>query len=308
VEYLGHIVSKSGVAVDPKKTQEMLEWPSPKDVKALRGFLGLTGYYRRFVKGYGLLAKPLTDLTKKNAFFWTDAAQSAFDKLKVLMADLPTLAVPDFTQEFTIKTDASQFGIGVVLSQQGRPIAFLCQALAPRSQMKAAYERELMAIVFAVQKWRHYLLGRHFKILTDHRSLKFLTKQRLWGDDQIKWTSKLIGLDFEIRYQPGFENKATDALSRQMIHYALLVVHADIWKTIEDETLHDKDLQHIISAIQQGSSNFPGYSFSKGRLFFQGTKLKYNTSFHPQTDGQTEVANRCLETYLSCFVSGCPKK
>jgi len=115
------------------------------------------------------------------------------------MTDLPTLAVPDFTQE-TIETDTSQFGIGAVLSQQGCPIAFLSQAFALRSQMKATHERELMTIVFAVQRWRHYLLGHHFKILTDHWSIEFLTKQRLWGDDHIKWTSKLIGLDFEIQY------------------------------------------------------------------------------------------------------------
>ncbi|XP_057744668.1 uncharacterized protein LOC130962477 [Arachis stenosperma] len=238
VEYSSHIVSAQGVSADPNKTTAMLEWSVPTDQRALRGFLGIIGYYRRFVQGYGMIAKPLMELTKRNAFEWNDKAQEAFERLKRLMADPPTLAIPDFNQD--------------LLSQQGRPIAFLSQALSPRARQKSAYERELIAIVFVVQKWRHYLLGRHFIVLTDQRSLKFLTDQRLMDPAYLKWTTKLLGLDFEVRYRPGLENKAVDALSQQMMVRTISVVHMNLWEMVEEEMAHDQELQKIVAALQQG--------------------------------------------------------
>lgn len=154
--------------------------------------MGLTGYYRRFVKDYSKIARPLTQLLKKDGFHWNQEAQSSFEKLKKFMAELPILTVPDFSKVFTIETDASNKGLGAVLLQEGRPVAFHSQNLSDRAQSKLVYERELMAIVTAVQKWRHYLLGRHFIILTDQKSLKLLVDQRLLNEEQFKWTSKLI--------------------------------------------------------------------------------------------------------------------
>ena len=134
VEYLGHKVSGAGVALDAGKVQAVLDWPKPTNVKQLKGFLRLTGYYRRFIKAYATLAGPLTDLLKKEALCWTDAIEKAFIKLKQAITSAPVLALPNFTQPFVLETDASGIGIGVLLSQNGHPIAYFSKKLVPRMQ------------------------------------------------------------------------------------------------------------------------------------------------------------------------------
>lgn len=270
LEYLGHIISGEGVAADPKKIAIMMEWPIPKNLKALRGFLGLTGYYRRFVQDYGKIATPLTQLLKKDNFHWNHEAQISFEHLKRKMAELPILTIPDFSKDFTIETDASNKGLGAVLLQEGRPVAFYSQTLSERAQAKFVYERELMAIVIAVQKWRHYLMGRHFIILTDQKSLKFLSDQRVLGEEQFKWTSKLMGLNFEIQYQPGHENRVADALSRRMTYAALSIVQFDELEEWETEVQNDPKLLGLIQDLMQDINSHPGYTFKDRKLFFKG--------------------------------------
>lgn len=184
----------NGVSTYLKTLMAVKDWPIPTNVKKLRGFMGLTGYYRRFVKGYRTISKPLTELLKKDAFVWNPQAKAAFDKLKEAMISAPTLALPDFEKPFVLETDARFTGISAVLMHDNHPIAFVSKALANKHLSLSAYDKELMFIVHAVERWRHYLIGRHFTIKTDHQSLKYLIKQRLHNDIHFCWLSKLWGM------------------------------------------------------------------------------------------------------------------
>jgi hypothetical protein len=197
IEYLGHIISDKGVATDPQKTAAMLNWPVPTTPTELRGFLGLTGYYRKFVKNYGIMAKPLTSLLQHKTFSWTTDAQSSFDQLKQAMSTTPVLALPDFSEVFEIETDACDTGIGAVLSQKGHPIAFYSKALSVATRKLSIYEKEFLAVLMAVDRWRCYLQRGLFIIRTDHKSLCYLQDQTLSTEMQRKAMTKLAGLTFK---------------------------------------------------------------------------------------------------------------
>lgn len=186
VEYLGHIVSAQGVVVDPNKIECISNWHKPKTLKGLRGFLGLAGYYRKFVKNFGIIARPLTNMLKTGGFEWSPDSEVAFEALKQALITTPILALPDFTKEFVVECDASGIGIGAVLSQGGHPIAFLSKTLAPKHQALSVYDKEMLAVVFAVQHWRPYLLGHHFQILTNHKTIEYFLGQRITTPTQQK--------------------------------------------------------------------------------------------------------------------------
>lgn len=192
----------------------MVDWPIPTSTTNLRGFLGLTGFYRKFIKGYASIAAPITALLRKDQFIWSPEATSAFDHLKTQMTRAPVLSTPDFNIPFVLETDASAVAIRAVLIQQQHPIAYYSKVLCPRLRRASAYVRELHAITFAVRKWRHYLLGTSFTILTDHKSLKDLMSQVIQTPKQQTYLVKLLGYDYEIRYKPGVSNVVADALSR----------------------------------------------------------------------------------------------
>lgn len=154
--------------------------------------MGLAGYYRRFIKNFGTICRPLTALLQKETkFLWTPEAADAFAVLKKAMSSPPTLGLPNFADKFIIETDTSSTGMGAVLVQQGRPLAFASKALGARQQSSFAYERELMAMIFAIQQWRSYLVGRTFVIRMDHLPLKHLLEQRSISPEQLKWVNKL---------------------------------------------------------------------------------------------------------------------
>lgn len=193
-----HYISRDGVETDPRKIEVIPQWPPLKCQKDVRSFLGLTGYYRRFIKGYATISRPLTDLLKKDGFLWNAEIEQAFLALKKALTSTPILALPDFEQIFEIETDASNNGIGAVLHQGRHPIAFISKKLGPKWQRMSVYEKELSAIVFAMQKWEQYLIGRPFIIKTDQKSLKYLLEQKISTPFQQFWLSKLMGFDYII--------------------------------------------------------------------------------------------------------------
>lgn len=159
--------------MDTRKVESVVNWPQPTTPKSLRGFLGLAGYHVRFIKGLGIIARPLNDLLRKDNFQWNETALHAFEQLKRAITTAHVLALPDFSQEFMVETDASGGGIGAVIAQHNKHISFFSQGLSERNKALSVYERELLAPVTDIQKWRPYLLGSQFTIKIDHHSLKY---------------------------------------------------------------------------------------------------------------------------------------
>jgi hypothetical protein len=224
VAYLGHTLSAHGVAMDQDKVSSVITWPQPQSARGLRGFLGLAGYYRRFIKDFGTIVAPLTQLLRKDAFQWTESATPAFSNLKTALSTAPVLHLPDFSQQFVVDCDASGTGFGAVLHQGAGPLAFFSKPFAARHLKTAAYERELIGLVHVVRHWRPYLWGSKFLVRTNHYALKYMLDQRLSTVPQHQWISKLFGFDFTVEYRPGRLNIVADALSRGDQHVGALHV------------------------------------------------------------------------------------
>lgn len=171
--YLGHKTNAQGVCVVDEKIAAIKEWPKPKTLTQLRGFVGLCSYYRRFVKGFSKIVAPLTNLTKKGAFSWNEVAQQAFEKLKDAMSSCPVLAIPNFTLPFELQCDASGEGISVVLMQNKHPIAFESCKLTQAERHYPIYDKEMLAIMHALAKFRQYLVCTKFHVKIDHNSLRY---------------------------------------------------------------------------------------------------------------------------------------
>ncbi|KAM0887617.1 hypothetical protein ACQ4PT_028880 [Festuca glaucescens] len=272
LEYLGHIISENGVSTDPKKTEAMSNWPQPTTITELRGFLGLTGYYRKFVRNYAIIAKPLTNLLKKKSFMWTDIATAAFQSLKQAMLTTPVLQLPDFSKQFVVETDACDLGIGAVLMQDQHPLAFLSKPLSQSHQHLSIYEKEFLALIMAVERWRPYLQRSEFLIKTDHHSLCYLDDQNLQSPLQRKAMARLMGLQFKIIYRKGAENHAADSLSRvgllMTIQTCATVQPAWLQEVINTYAT-DQDAQRRLTELALHSPDEHGYSLKDGLIRYQ---------------------------------------
>lgn len=213
--YLGHTISKNGLQPNDEKIKSVKEFPIPKNPKEIKSFLGLAGYYRRFIKNFSTIAKPLTELTKKDrSFDFNTKCKRAFQNIKEKLISAPVLKFPDFEKKFTLTTDASNTGLGAILSQEGHPICYMSRTLKKAEENYTTTEKELLAIVWAVKRLRYYLLGRKFEVQTDHKALVWLYGVTDPASRLLRWRLKLEEYDMEIVYKKGCENKAADALSR----------------------------------------------------------------------------------------------
>ncbi|WVZ63548.1 hypothetical protein U9M48_013172 [Paspalum notatum var. saurae] len=211
-----HILSEKGVAVDPSKVECVLNWKQPETVTEIRSFLGLASYYRRFIKDFSKTTKPMTSLTKKNArYLWSPNCEEAFQSLKKSLTTAPVLAQPDIMKPFEVYCDASGNGLGCVLMQEGRVVAYASRQLRKHETNYPTHDLELAAVVHALKIWRHYLLGNTCNIYTNHKSLKYIFTQPELNMRQRRWLELIKDYNLEIHYHPGKANLVADALSRR---------------------------------------------------------------------------------------------
>ncbi|GKA06052.1 hypothetical protein Tco_0685172 [Tanacetum coccineum] len=216
VQFLGHVIDNKGIHVDPAKIESVKDWASPKTPTEIRQFLGLAGYYRRFIEGFSKIAKPMTKLTQKKVKFeWGDKQEAAFQLLKQKLCSAPILALPEGSEDFIAYCDASKKGLGAVLMQREKVISYASRQLKIHEKNYTTHDLELGAVVFALKIWRHYLYGTKCTVFTDHKSLQHILDQKELNMRQRRWLELLSDYDCDIRYHPGKANVVADALSRK---------------------------------------------------------------------------------------------
>ena len=202
------------MSVDPKKVEVVMSWGRPNPVFEIRNFLGLAGYYRRFIEDFSRLTESMTRLTRKEVKFeWNDLCEKAFQELKRRLTSTPILIVPERGQRYTVYCDASKAGLRCILMQSGRVVAYGSRQLKNHEQNYPTHDMELAAIVFALNIWRHYLYGEQFEVYSDHKSLRYIFTQRDLNMRQRRWMEFLEDYDFTLHYYPGKANAVANALS-----------------------------------------------------------------------------------------------
>jgi hypothetical protein len=216
VAFLGHIITDGGIKVDPGKISEILNWKQPTDVSKIRSFLGLAGYYRRFIEGFSKIVKPLTSLLEKGKESkWDEACERCFDELKEKLTTAPVLIMHDIHKGFDVYCDASHLELGCVLMQEGKVIAFASRQLRKHEKNYPTHGLELATVVHALKIWRHYKIGNKCKIFRDHKCSKYIFTQKELNLRQRRWLELIKDYDLEIQYHPGKENVVADALRRK---------------------------------------------------------------------------------------------
>ena len=221
--FLGYVISAGSIAMDPEKVHAVEQWPQPGDRKSLQRFLGFVNFYRRFIRGYSSIAAPLTRLTSpKVRFTWGPEAEEAFQTLKGKFTSAPILVHPDPERQFIVEGDASNTGVGAVLSQRSagdakvHPCAFYSHRLSPAERNYDIGNKELLAVKLAIEEWRQWLEGARvpFLVWTNHKNLEYLHSAKRLNSRQARWALFYSRFDFNLAYRPGSKNIKPDALSR----------------------------------------------------------------------------------------------
>ena len=271
VVFLGFFISGKGIEVDEEKFKAIKEWPMPKSITEVRSFHGLASFYRRFVKDFSAIATPLTEIVKKNVgFHWSNDQENAFVVIKERLCSAPVLALPDFNKTFEIECDALGIGIGAVLMQDKRPIAFFSEKLGGAALNYLTYDKELYALVRALETWQHYLWPKEFVIHTDHESLKHLKGQGKLNKRHARCMEYIETFPYVIRYKQGKENVVTEALSRRYVLLTSLGAKMLGFEYVKDMYANDVDFSNVYMACDK--TTFEKFYKHDGYLF-RGNKL-----------------------------------
>ena len=268
-------MSAEGMRVDPAKIEAIVSWKLPSNVTEVRSFLGLAGYYRRFVKGFFVIASTLTKLLWKWVKFeWDDKCQSSFDQLKKILVEAPVLTQPTPGREYAMYSDASRIGLRCVLMQDGKVVAYASRQMKPHDQNYPTHDLELAAVVFCLKIWRHYLYGEKCRIFTNHKSLKYLLTHKELNLRQRRWLELFKDYDYIVYYHLGKANVMADSLSKKTI--SILSLKYCIWKFASDGALLAQlrvmpYLRKMMINAQKMMS-----SYNKGQLVKNGDKIDYS--------------------------------
>ncbi|GBG71101.1 hypothetical protein CBR_g8400 [Chara braunii] len=279
VLYLGHEISAEGLKPDDAKVASIRDWPRPQSVTEMRSFLGMTGYYRTFVKNYSIVAAPLTDLTRLDTpWKWTDECEAAFRHLKHALTHYEVLKLPDPDKLFIVTTDASQYGIGAVLAQQEGPklrlVEYMSKKMSSQKLAKSTYEKELYVVYKALTHWRHYLLGRFFILRTDHQTLRWMRTQPVLSDALKRWIEVIEQYDFDPQYLKGEYNKVADALSRRPDFSGALITEFDLTDDVTQSLVEayreDQFMSEIIRRLEaKDKKTSAEFELINGLLFLE---------------------------------------
>ena len=320
VLFLGYVVSKDGILVDQSKVEAIKSWPMPRSLQEVRSFHGLVSFYRRFIQNFSSIMAPITDCMKSGKFSWTEEATVAFQAIKEKLVTAPVLTLPDFNKPFELHCDASKVGIGAVLSQEGRPVAFYSEKLNGSKVNYSTYDVEFYVVVQALKHWRSYLAHNEFILYSDHEALKHLNAQDKLSARHAKWVSYLQQFTFVIKHKSGALNKVADALSRRANFLTTMNTQVLGFDSLRDLLSTDSYFGPILKDVESGlRSDFilhDGFLFKENRLCIpmSSLRLKIISELHNEGHmGRDKTLQLVMNSYhwptlrreVTKFVEGC---